>query len=308
MRIILLGQRAFAVEVLKSLVSQNENVVAVISDCKLSPNLEDVLIAEASSLGIPAYQISNWSTEEAQDTFASLNGDLCVMAFVEAFIPQKILDTPSIGSIQFHPSLCPLYRGPSAMSWAIANGEKFTGITIFWPNEKLDEGPIMLQKICEIDEDENMGDLYFKKIFPLGVNTIIEAVKLIKEGVIIKHSQKLNLGHYQRRFIASDARIDWSKDYRECYNLIRAAYPKPGATTVFSDLTITIVKASKSKLNLKASSGEVVNIDKNGVTVRAGGGNLLIEVLKDHNGEKIAAFDWAKTLNLKLKDRFFIPD
>ena len=129
MRIILLGQRAFAVEVLKKLVLESENVVAVISDNKSSPEVEDVLISEASKLGIPAHQISNWSSVESQKLFASLNGDLCIMAFVEAFIPQKILDTPKIGSIQFHPSLCPLYRGPSAMSWAIANGDKFTGIT-----------------------------------------------------------------------------------------------------------------------------------------------------------------------------------
>jgi methionyl-tRNA formyltransferase len=271
LRIILIGQRAFALEVLKKLVYEKENVVAVISDNKPSPHVEDVLISESSKLGIPTHQISNWSILENQDFFASLRGDLCIMAFVEAYIPKKILDTPSIGTIQFHPSLCPLYRGPSAMSWAIANGEKFTGITVFWPNEKLDEGPIMLQKVCEIDEDENMGELYFKKIFPLGVNTLIEAVKLIKEGIIIKHSQHLNLGHYQRRFIEADAKVDWSKNYRECYNTIRAAYPKPGATTEFLKQTVTIVKASKSNSEIKAAPGEVINIDKNGVTVSAEG-------------------------------------
>ena len=304
MRIILLGQRAFAVEVLKKLILENENVVAVISDSKLTPIVEDVLITEASKLRIPAHQISNWSLTENQKLLASFNADLCVMAFVEAFIPQRVLDTPEIGSIQFHPSLCPLYRGPSAMSWAIANGDKFTGITIFWPNEKLDEGPIMLQRVCEIDEDENMGELYFNKIFPLGLNTIIEAVKLIKEGIIIRHSQNPKLGHYQNRFKEADAKVDWSKDYIDCYNIIRAAYPKPGATTKFSDQTVTIVKASKSNIKIKAAPGEVVSIDKSGFTVSAAGGNLQIEVVKDNKNKKMAASEWAEMLDMKLKDRF----
>ena len=135
--------------------SENENVVAVISDNKPAPHVEDVLISEASKLGMPTYQISNWSTVETQDLFASLKSDLCVMAFVEAYIPKKILDTPWIGCIQFHPSLCPLYRGPSAMSWAIANGEKFTGCTIHFVNKFLDSGKIIVQKKVRVRKNDD---------------------------------------------------------------------------------------------------------------------------------------------------------
>ena len=179
MRIILLGQRAFAVEVLKKLVSENENVVAVISDNKPSPHVEDVLISEASKLGMPTYQISNWSSVETQDLFVSLKSDLCVMAFVEAYIPKKILDIPRIGCIQFHPSLCPLYRGPSAMSWAIANGEKFTGCTVHYVNKFLDSGKIITQKKIRIKKNDNPKSIEKKvlkiehKIYPLAIIKVL---------------------------------------------------------------------------------------------------------------------------------------
>ena len=68
-----------------------------------------------------------------------------MMAYVLMFVPQEVLDVPKYGTFQYHPSLCPVHRGPSSINWPIAMGKSRTGLSIFWPNDGLDEGPMMLR-------------------------------------------------------------------------------------------------------------------------------------------------------------------
>jgi methionyl-tRNA formyltransferase len=92
----------------------------------------------------------SWKTPEALELMKSFNADVCMMAYVLLFVPQPVLDAPKYGTFQYHPSLLPAHRGPSSINWPIAMGKTRTGLTIFWPNEGLDEGPILIQKTVEI--------------------------------------------------------------------------------------------------------------------------------------------------------------
>jgi len=112
----------------------------------------------------------------------SLNADIAILAFVTQIVPQQVFSVPRLGSICFHPSLLPKYRGASAINWALIKGESVTGLTLFWVDQGIDTGPILLQKEVKVDPDETTGSLYFNKIFPLGVEAISEAVELIKTG------------------------------------------------------------------------------------------------------------------------------
>ena len=94
------------------------------------------------------------------------------MAYVIIFVPEGARDIPTHGSICFHPSLLPLHRGPSSINWPIIGGSTKTGLSIFYPNDGLDEGEILLQKEVDIGPDDTLGDVYFKKIFPLGLSLI----------------------------------------------------------------------------------------------------------------------------------------
>ena len=93
------------------------------------------------------------------------------MAYVTDIVPLDIINAPTYGTIQYHPSLLPKHRGPSAINWAIINGESRTGLTIFWPDAGLDTGPILMQREVDIGQDDTVGSLYFDKLFPMGVDS-----------------------------------------------------------------------------------------------------------------------------------------
>jgi len=173
----------------------------------------------------PSIKPKSWKTPEALDLMKSFNADVCMMAYVLLFVPQPVLDAPKLGTFQYHPSLLPAHRGPSSINWPIAMGKTRTGLTIFWPNEGLDEGPILIQKSVEIGPDETLGDVYFKKLFPMGVDAMIEGLELVRAGAKLKHTQNLADGSYESWFKKDLAEIDWSKPVADIYNLIRAANP-----------------------------------------------------------------------------------
>ena len=206
-----------------------ENVVAVCCAPDKEGKPVDPLAAFAREKGLPVHQPKSWKTPEALELMKSFNADICMMAYVLLFIPQPVLDAPKYGTFQYHPSLLPAHRGPSSINWPIAMGRKTrTGLTIFWPDEGLDEGPILIQKSVAIEPDATLGDIYFKKLFPMGVEAMIESLDLVKSGAMLKHKQQLEHGSYESWFKKDAAQIDWSQPAASQYNIIRAANPGAG--------------------------------------------------------------------------------
>ena len=161
MRIVVHGQQAFGSAVLERLISNKEDIVSVCAAPNKKNGYIDPLVEKANTYNIPVHQPTSWKTDEAYQLMESFDADLCVMAYVTLIVPSAILNIPRMGSIQYHPSLLPMNRGPSSINWPISIGSKKTGITIFWPDDGLDTGPILLQKECIIDENETLGGLYF---------------------------------------------------------------------------------------------------------------------------------------------------
>src|SRR5260221_11912529 len=112
----------------------------------------------------------------------ALNPDLQVMAFVPWLLPEEFLNAPTRGSIQYHPSLLPLYRGASAINWPIMKGGKETGLSIFWPDNGLDTGDVLVQKKTPISATDTLGTVYFDHLFPMGVEPLLDSVDLVKAG------------------------------------------------------------------------------------------------------------------------------
>src|SRR5215210_3944583 len=182
MRIVVNGQQAFGAEVLKALLEHGEDVVAVYCAPDKEGRPPDPLAEAARETGIEVRQPESFKTADAASDMAELKPDLMVMAFVTLFVPEPVLNTPTHGSIQYHPSILPRHRGPSAINWAIIHGDAKTGVAIFWPDEGLDTGPVLLLKEVEITDDDTLGSLYFDKLFPLGVEAMMESVDLVREG------------------------------------------------------------------------------------------------------------------------------
>jgi methionyl-tRNA formyltransferase len=291
MRIVLHGQQAFGKAVLERLLERGEDVVAVCCAPTKEGKPEDPLAELAREKGLPLHQPDSWKTPEALALMKSFDADVCMMAYVLLFVPEAVRDAPKYGTFQYHPSLCPAHRGPSSINWPIAMGATRTGLSIFWPDDGLDEGPIMLQKTCDIGPDETLGDVYFNKLFPMGVDAMIEGLELVKAGVIIKHDQRLGDGSYESWFGKAAAEIDWSKPVTDVYNVIRAANPAPGAWTTLNGEEVKIYDIAR--LDGEGTAGEVVSVSDDGVTVQGNGGRILIKRVRPANSGKIPASEWA---------------
>ncbi|TQV82256.1 methionyl-tRNA formyltransferase [Denitrobaculum tricleocarpae] len=301
MRIVVHGQQAFGKAVLEKLLERGEDVVAVCSAPTKEGRPEDPLVEFAKEKGLPVHQPASWKTPEALDLMKSFDADVCMMAYVLLFVPEAVRDAPRFGTFQYHPSLCPLHRGPSSINWPIAMGKTRTGLTIFWPDDGLDEGPILMQKSCEIGPDETLGDVYFKKLFPMGVDAMIESLDLVKAGIIIKHDQRLEDGSYESWFKKDLAQVDWSKSADDVYNTIRAANPAPGAWTTVNGVELQMYDSAK--LEGAGTPGSVVSVADDGVTVQAEGGRILLKRVRPKGGDKQPAAEWAAASGLSAGDQ-----
>ncbi|MBI1765330.1 MAG: ArsR family transcriptional regulator [Acidobacteria bacterium] len=182
MRIVVHGQQAFGKAVLEALIKRGETVIAAYVAPEKEGAKADPLKEAAIAAKLPVYQPASYRKPEVWEEFKALKPDLQVMAFVTLFVPEEFLNIPTHGSIQYHPSLLPAYRGASAINWPIIKGEKETGLSIFWPDNGLDTGDVLLQKKTPIGPTDTLGTVYFDRLFPMGVEALMESIDLVKAG------------------------------------------------------------------------------------------------------------------------------
>jgi methionyl-tRNA formyltransferase len=298
MRIVIHGQQAFGKTVLERLLERGENVVGVFCAPDRDGRPDDPLKALALEKGLPVYQPASWKTPEAEALMRAFDADLCVMAYVTLFVPQPVIDAPAKGTIQYHPSLLPKHRGPSSINWPIIQGKTRTGLTIFWPDEGLDEGPILLQKEVDIGPDDTLGTLYFNHLFPLGVDAMIEAVDLVRDGQAPRIPQDHSQATYESWCRKSDARIDWNKPAGDVYNLIRGTNPQPGAWTLVGGNELKVYDSSLAEGT--GEPGRVVEVTPESFTVAAATGAIRITRVRPHDDKKISAGDYAARAGLSV--------
>jgi methionyl-tRNA formyltransferase len=302
MRIILIGQAAFAEKTLDKLINQGEEVVAVFCFPDAPGGKFDPVKQRALQLGIPVHQHKTYKTPEALEQFVSLKADLAVLAFVSQIIPPPVFNAPRLGSICYHPSLLPKYRGRSAINWALIKGEIVTGFTIFWLDKGIDTGPILLQKEVPVAPEDTAGTLYFNKLFPMGVEAIGEAVNLIKAGHPPRIVQDESRATYDPPCGDEHAKIDWSKPAEQVYNLIRGCDPQPGAHTTYHGKMVRIFDARLQPANRAGGPGEVINVGTEDISIALAGGTLIVKRMRGEGG-KISATEFAKQVELKVGDK-----
>src|SRR5467141_663182 len=182
MRIVVHGQQAFGKAVLEALIKRGENVVAAYVAPEKPGQKADPLKEAALAAKLPIYQPASYRKPEVWEEFKALKPDLQVMAFVTMFVPEEFLNIPTHGTIQYHPSLLPKYRGPSAINWPIIQGDTETGLSIFWPDNGLDTGDVLLQKKTPIGFEDSLGSVYFDRLFPIVFEELLDSVDLVKTG------------------------------------------------------------------------------------------------------------------------------
>ena len=304
MKLIVHGQQAFGKSVLEALLARGEMISAVYCAPDIDGGRPDPLKVFAQDQGLPVYQPKSYKDPTVWDQIRSLEADLCVMAYVTLMVPEEALNAPRLGSIQYHPSLLPMHKGPSSINWPIINGENKTGLSIFWPDNGLDTGPILLQKDVVIDPDDTLGSLYFNHLFPMGVDAILEAVDLVRDGTALRLNQDPAKGSYEGWCQRADVEIDWAQAMDVVYNLIRGANPQPGACPTLHGQPVTILDSKKAIGFANSEPGSVVEVDADGISIGCVEGAVRVEKFKPEGAGKMSAKEFLEHYRIEPGARF----
>jgi methionyl-tRNA formyltransferase len=295
MRVLLVGQAAFAEKVLAGLVAQGDEVVAVVCPPDKGPKPDPVKTAALAS-GIPLYQFASLKAPEAREAFVGAASDVAVLAYVTQIVPESLLGVPPHGTICFHPSLLPKYRGGSAIPWQLIKGETKTGCTVFWTDAGIDTGPILLQREAPIGPDDTAGSLYYQTLFPLGVEVVLESVRLIRDFKAPRIPQNDAEGTYDPLLTDEHAKIDWSQPQQRVHDLIRGCDPQPGAHTTFKGAKLRLF--DPKRVDGKGPAGAVLAVDGDGITIATGSGAVRCARARG-DGAKAAAAEAAQALGIE---------
>ncbi|MGD9891999.1 MAG: methionyl-tRNA formyltransferase [Dehalococcoidia bacterium] len=304
MRIVLIGQAAFGEAVFKALQEQGEEVVGVCAPATPEGGRPDPLRAAGEAAGLPVLPTRRLRRDQAVvQQYLDLKPDLNVMAFVTDIIPESVLFAPPHQTIQYHPSLLPRHRGASAINWAIIQGDATTGLTIFWPDAGIDTGPILLQREIPIGPDDTVGSIYFNHLFPMGVEAMVESVRLVREGAAPHIDQDHSLATYEPICRDEHAGIDWEADPDQVYNLIRGTNPQPGAIARLDGEVIRIFDTERSTTD-GAPPGEILAVGDDGIRVALRNGSIVIKRLQRSGSPKQPAGAFAEEHGLSPGRRF----
>ncbi len=302
MRLIVMGQQAFGKDALQKILDAGtDEVVAVYCEPDREGGAIDPIKEFALEQGLPVHQPAHFKDQGTLDELDAYKADLMIMAFVNVFVPEAARDTPAQGSICFHPSLLPLHRGPSAVNWPIIMGSDKSGYSWFYPTDGLDEGEVLLQWECPIEPDDTVINLYFKKIYPSAVDSVLEVCDLFRSGSPPRHEQDESLATYERRCTKKHAHIDWYKPVSQVYNLIRGCNPAPGAWTSHNGVELSLYDSAPVAGD--GVAGRVIDISDEGITVQSVGGRLLVKRVKPAGGAKITAAEWAAESGISVGDQ-----
>jgi len=298
MKIAIIGQQDFGKSALDALLARGDEVAGVFCAPEKPGAKADPLRALAEEKGLKVFQFGSLRGPEAHEAMNSLGADLGIMAYVLQFAPDSFTQIPRLGTIQYHPSLLPRYRGPSSINWPIIRGDTRTGLTIFRPNEGLDEGPIVLQEECEIGPDETLGDVYFSKLYPMGVAAMLKAADLVLASRHTERVQDEALASYEGWCRSGEARIAWSGHVDFVYNLIRGCNPAPGAWTTFNGRKVQVFDVRKHPCrrfaDVAGKIGEVHAVGESSFRVSAQGGAIEVLRARGEDGKKLNGGEFAR--------------
>jgi len=309
MRIVFFGSPASALPSLKKLLESNHSIEFIITQPdkpfgrgkKVSPPPVKKIALDQN---IPVYQPEKIRKDaEALEKIKKIQPDLNVVVAYGQIIPSSIIYLPKYNSINVHFSLLPKYRGASPVQWAILNGERKTGITIFELNEKMDEGDILTQEEFEILPGEGAAKLEARLALK-GAEILTETIAKIDE--IKPRKQDHSIATYAPLIKKEDGRIDWINDALHVERQVRAFTPWPSVYTFLGEKRVKIHKGRKIEDRIEPfSAGEILEVKKEGIEVCCGEGSVfLIESLQPENRNKMDAYAFSLGAKIKPGDKF----
>lgn len=305
MSIIFFGTPEFAVPSLRALISSGEKISLVVTQPdklkgrghKLGPPPIKITALEA---GLKVKQPAAIRDNAFLSELAALKPDFLIVVAYGKLLPKALLEIPRLGPVNVHASLLPKYRGAAPIQWALINGEKKTGVTTMIITEKLDTGPILLQKETEIKDDDTQETLG-KRLSELGAELLLETIRGMRDRRINPVPQT-NGSNYAPPLKKTDGLINWSGTSDEIFNFVRGMYPWPGAYCHIDNEMVKILKVSLC--NGVGTPGTIVKLAGADLIVGAGRGLVSIKELQPAGGKAMSAAAFIQ--GRKLKEGMFI--
>ncbi|XP_006141495.1 mitochondrial 10-formyltetrahydrofolate dehydrogenase isoform X2 [Tupaia chinensis] len=301
LKLALIGQSLFGQEVYSHLCKEGHRVVGVFTvpdkDGKADP-----LALAAEKDGTPVFKFPRWrvkgkTIKEVAEAYRSVGAELNVLPFCTQFIPMDVIDSPKHGSIIYHPSILPRHRGASAINWTLIMGDKKAGFSVFWADDGLDTGPILLQRSCDVKPNDTVDALYNRFLFPEGIKAMVEAVQLIADGKAPRVPQPVEGATYEGIQKKENAEISWDQPAEVLHNWIRGHDKVPGAWTEINGQMVTFY--GSSLLNSSVPPGEPLEmkgakkpglVTKHGLVLFGNDGKaLMVRNLQFEDGKMIPA-------------------
>jgi len=301
-----MGTPEFAVPSLARIIGDGHQVAAVFTQPDKPAGRGRVLHAPpvksfALEHAIPVHQPSKIKTNEGvREIFASISADACVVAAYGKILPAWMLAIPPLGCINVHASLLPRYRGAAPINWAIANGERETGVTIMQMDAGMDSGPMLVKRATEIGVDETAPELA-ERLAQLGAELLSETLPRIERGEIEPIPQDHSEASYAPMLKREDGLIDWRMTAREIANRVRAFQPWPGSYTEFRKKRLTIWRAREENTTSTESAepGTVLAIDETGIVIACEGSTALrIEEVQIEGKRRVTGREFANGARL----------
>ncbi len=308
MKIVFMGTPDFAVPSLEKIYNSHHEIVAVVTGPdkpsgrgkKLRPTH---VKRRAEEFSIPILTPEKFSDEHFIAELKKFSADFFVVVAFR-ILPKSVFSIPRYGTINLHASLLPKYRGAAPINWVIINGEKESGVTTFFIEEKVDTGEWILQKKVNISEKETAGELH-DKLSIIGADVLIETIDSIEQGNAPRIKQKGEVTKAPK-IIKELCHIDWKKDVVSIYNLIRGLSPFPRAFSFFKEDEFKICRAEISTMDLEKDNfaGEIVSLNKDKIFVAASNGILAITEVQPPNKRRMSVAEYLRGHSVALGEKF----
>lgn len=289
MKIIFAGTPEFAATALAALINTEHEIVAVYTQPDRKAGRGQKLTASAVKQlalahDLPVYQPLHFksSTEEglaAQAELKALNADVMVVAAYGLILPQVVLDTPKYGCLNIHGSLLPRWRGAAPIQRAIATGDQETGVTIMKMAAGLDTGDMMFKTLCPIEATDTSASLHDKLAIQgaEAIVTVLESEQRLQHYLAEREVQNEADTVYAHKLSKAEAQIDWSQSAVQIDRNIRAFNPWPVAFIRLDDENnLRVWSSVLTDQQVTAQAGEIIDINKHGVSVACGDGQVII--------------------------------
>jgi|CXWL01.1.fsa_nt_gi methionyl-tRNA formyltransferase len=308
MRIIFAGTPIFAATALDALLKADHEIVLVLTqpDRPAGRGMKAAasavkLLAQQRDLAL--LQSLTLKSAEIQTQLLALSADVMIVAAYGLILPEAVLKIPRLGCLNIHASLLPRWRGAAPIQRAILAGDHETGITIMQMDAGLDTGAILLKRSIAITPDDTTQSLH-DKLGLLGAQSIVQALVLLQQGKLVPTVQDETLACYAAKIKKTEAEIDWQQSAEQIDRVVRTFNPSPGAYTYFRDIILKIWQAKVVAGRATGKPGEIISVDREGITVACGSNMLQVEIVQKPGGKKLSSADFLAGNNLQPGENF----